>query len=223
MKDALLRAGYCVSVPCLAGHGLSVEELAASTWKDWYETVRVAFAELRSDTERVYFAGISWGALLGLRLAMEEGWGVRAMVLMATPLRLGRLDGMAVPLVRYTPLRWIVKSVPKDFERSVADPEGRQRYEELSLPAIPTSAVFQIADLQKEVLRDLNRITNPLLLLHGAHDAVSPPANVELVKKNVSSDIVESIALSKSRHVLTMDYDKEIVAQAAVDFFGRFA
>ncbi|MBN1282358.1 MAG: alpha/beta fold hydrolase [Proteobacteria bacterium] len=223
LRDALLRAGFCVSTPCLAGHGVSVGELAASTRGEWYETVRVAFSELRRESEKVYYAGLSLGALLGLKLAAEEGWGVRAMALMGTPLVLSRVNEAAIPLVRYSPLRWIIKSVPKDLDKSVADPEGRARYEETSLPMIPTRAIFEIEDLQREVFADLSKITNPVLLLHGGHDEVAPLRNVELVKNNLSSDIVETVILPNSRHVLTMDYDRDSASKAVVDFFNRFA
>ncbi|MFA4974351.1 MAG: alpha/beta fold hydrolase [bacterium] len=223
LKEALLRAGFYVSAPCLAGHGVSMEDLEKSTWMEWYETVRTAFGELRRESEKVYFAGTSLGALLGLKLAIDEGWGVRAMALMATPLKFSWFERLAIPLVRYTPLRWAVKSIPKEVGLSVADPEGQKRYEELSLPAIPSRAVFQIADLQRELLPNLSKITNPVLLLHGLNDTVAPKENVELVKKNLSSDIVETIIMPNSRHVLTMDYDKDNVARAIVDFFERFA
>jgi carboxylesterase len=223
LRDALLRAGYSVSVPCLAGHGNTVEDLAHSTREEWYETVRIAFDAMRREVERVYCAGISLGALLAMKLALDEGWGVRALALLSTPLKLGFLESIAVPAVRYSPLRWIVRSVSRNLKRSVSDPEGQKRYDELSLPKIPTGAVFQISDLQRELLSNMDRITNPILLLHGRNDTVAPKRNVELVKNGVRSDIVQSIILPNSRHVITMDYDKEDAARAVLDFFKSFS
>lgn len=223
LHDALLAAGFRVSAPCLAGHGTDIEELSRSTWEDWYATVRVAFEALRRDVDRVYCAGISLGALLALKLALDEGWGVRALALMSTPLRFSLLNRMAVPAVRYSPLRWLLRAIPKDMESSVADPEGRARYEELSLPMIPTSSVFEISRAQRELRGKLGRVTSPVLLLHGAHDTVAPLENVGLVKDAVSSDIVETIILPRSRHVITMDYEKDRVAMETMDFFHRFA
>ena len=223
LQDKLLAAGFRVAAPCLAGHGGSVEELGRVAWREWYETVRVAFAALRREVDRVYFAGISLGALLGLRLALDEGWGVRALALLATPLRLPWIQRLAVPAVRYTPLSWVVRTIPKDLKKSVGDPEGRRRYEELSLPAIPVRAVYEIVALQRELARNLRRVTNPMLILHGRRDLVAPPSNVELVRRSVGSDVVETAIFPRSRHVLTMDVEKEAVAQATVDFFKKFA
>jgi len=223
LKESLIRAGYKVAVPCLAGHGMEVEDLAQSNWHQWYETVRISFDSLRREVSRVYCAGISLGALLSLKLALDEGWGIRAMALLATPLRLSTLEAAAVPIVRYSPLRWLIKSVPKDFEKSVADPDGRDIYMRQSLPAIPTRAVFEISDLQREIESELGRIANPILMLHGAGDKVAPRKNIDLVRSRVKSDIFEVVVFPRSRHVITLDYEKDDVARAAVEFFKRFS
>lgn len=223
LRDALAAAGFRVAVPCLPGHGGTVSELGCVTWRDWYGEVRNAFSQLKQETEHVFCAGISLGSLLCMKLALDEGWGVRAMALMATALRLSTLDSLALKLVRYSPLRWIIRNIRKDLGRSIADPEGRARYSELSLPMIPAKAVYEVADLQRELLPNLSRITNPVLLLHGGCDSVAPPCNVELMKKSISSDVVESIILPRSKHVITMDFEKDVAARAASDFFKRFA
>lgn len=223
LKEALLARGYRVASPLLAGHGGSLDELAATTWQEWYETVRFSFETLRKDVDKVYFAGISLGALLGLKLALDEGWGVRAMALIATPLKLPLLSLLAAVTVKNSPLRWIIKNVPKDWEKSVADPQGREDYKNYSLEAIPSNSVFEITKLEKFLIKRLNKISNPLLLLHSKDDPVAPIGNVALIKKRVVSDIVETKIYSRSRHVLTMDYDKNDVANTVVDFFEKFA
>lgn len=218
-----MSKGFNVVVPCLAGHCGTVDDLARSTWQEWYETVRIAYAELRRSVEKVYYVGISLGALLGLKLAVDEGWGVRALALMGTPLVLTRLGRMAVPLVRYTPLKFVLRSISKDYEKSVGDPEGRVIYKAASLPRIPVSSVYQIIHLQKELLKNLKFVTNPILLVHAKDDKVAPPRNVDIVKKSVSSDIVETVYLENSEHVITMDKEKDVAAQKVVEFFERFS
>jgi carboxylesterase len=223
MQEALWSAGFCVAAPCLAGHGGTVDDLARVTWRDWYATVRAAYQELRREVDNVFCAGLSIGALLCLRLALEEGWGVRAMALLSTPLALPRFESVAMPLVRYSPLRWVIHTVNKDPTKSVADPDGQARYERLSLPQIPARAVFQLADLQRETRAAMHRIQNPIILLHGQQDAVAPPTNVEILRRAVASEVVEQVLFPKSKHVITMDYARRDAGKAAVDFFRRFA
>jgi carboxylesterase len=222
LQDKLLSSGFRVIAPCLAGHGTTVEELSRAKWQDWYETVRIAYGELRRSVEKVYYVGMSLGALLGLKLAIDEGWGIRALALVGTPLVLTRLENFAVPLVKYTPLRFALHSVKKDFEKSVGDPEGRNSYKAASLPRIPVNAIYELVHLQKIVKGQLKQVTNPVLLVHAKNDRVAPPRNVALVKNGVSSDIVESVFLENSEHVVTMDRDKELVAEKVVEFFQKF-
>ena len=223
LKDAVMAAGFRASVPCLAGHGGSFADLDNSTWEEWYGTVRIAYQTLRKEVDKIYCAGISLGALLCLKLALDEGWGVRAVALLATPLKLSFIERVATPAVRYSPLRWIIRSISKDLRKSVGDPEGRRLYEEFSLRAIPSRAVYELADLQKVLIGNMQRISNPILLLHAENDEVAPVYNVDMVRKLVSSDVVESKLFPRSQHVITMDVEKEEVARSVVDFFERFS
>lgn len=222
LQEKLLSRGFRVITPCLAGHGTTVEDLARVSWQDWYETVRIAYAELKRSVEKVYYVGMSLGALLGLKLANDEGWGVRALALVGTPLVLTHFEKMAVPLVKYTPLRFAIHSVKKDLEKSVGDPEGRTIYKAASLPRIPVNAVYELVALQKVVSRELKNVTNPILLVHARHDRVAPPKNVELIKKSVSSDIIETFYLENSEHVVTMDREKDAASEKVVEFFKKF-
>ena len=222
IAEPLISSGFRVVAPCLAGHGGTLEELARSTWPEWYETVRVAFGALRREVDRVFFVGLSLGTLLGLKLAMDEGWGVKALALVGTPLHLGLKRRLAIPAVRYSPMRWIIKSVPKNFEDSVCESEGRMRYRQLSLPAIPARATFELADLARIVRAGLGRVSNPLLIIYGHLDRVCPPSNVDLVRQMTASDVVETAIFKRSSHVVTMDSEKDAAARTTIDFFKRF-
>jgi carboxylesterase len=222
LREHLTKAGFHVAAPCLKGHGGTLNDLAKSTWQDWYATVRISYSELKRSCEKVYYAGISLGALLGLKLALDEGWGVNALAVLSTPIVLSNLERLAIPAVRYSPLRFIIKSVKKDWEKSVSDPEGRRVYKETSLPRVPVPCVYQICELQGVILRELQKMENPLLAVHAKKDKVAPPKNVSLLKNKVSSDIFESLILERSEHVVTLDVEKDIIAQKIVEFFLRF-
>lgn len=222
LKEALLAAGFSVASPCLAGHGKSLSELDSATWQQWYETVKISYMELSKSCETVYYSGISLGALLGLKLAIDEGWGIKALALLATPVVLPSLERIAVPLLKYSPLRFIIRSVKKDLKKSVHDPIGRLLYSRSSLPRVPVKSVYQICELQRIVRKDLCSISNPLLLVHSKNDKIAPPKNVCIVEKGVSSEVVETMMLEKSKHVLTMDVEKELIAKRVIEFFEKF-
>ncbi len=223
LRDLLVTAGFRVSAPALSGHGGDLADLARSTHGDWYQSAYTAFQKLRREVDRLFVAGLSLGALLALKLAINESAGISALALLGTPLILSPRVRAITFAVRYSPLRWIVRSVKKNLEESVADPEGRILYAYSSLPRIPVSSVFELCDLQKEVARGLGTLSHPILFLHGREDTVAPIENVALLKKRLSRAIVENRIFASSRHVITMDFEKEEVAQTVVDFFNRFS
>jgi carboxylesterase len=222
LQQAFMGAGFMTSAPCLAGHGSTVKALSMTSWQDWYDTARIAFQALRKEVEQVFCAGISLGALLALKLALDEGWGIRALALMSTPLRLSLKERVLIAIVNHSLLKRVITSVPKDFEASVADEEGRFVYEDVSLPEIPAHAVFEICKLQKDVLKSLGKISNPIIAIHALGDKVAPVRNLKILESSVASEVFETVILRKSRHVISMDLEKDVAAQAAVAFFKRF-
>lgn len=222
VKNSLLAAGFRVSAPCLAGHGGSVEDLELTSWRQWYETVRVAYQELRRDMEKVYCVGISLGALLTMKLALDEGWGVKALALLSTPMRLPLFNRMLLPIFKNTPIKNIIRKVSKDFRASVADEGGRELYKQYSLPCIPTKSVIELSELERHLTDNKGKIFNPMLLIHAKNDRVSPLYNVDLVRAMVSSEIVETEILSRSKHVISMDFEKDAVASRILSFFNKF-
>jgi carboxylesterase len=223
LKDRLAASGYKVASPCLAGHGGTIDDLKRSTWRQWYETVRISYNELRKSAEKIYYVGNSLGSLLGLKLALDEGWGLRALALIGTPIVLTRMSALFVPLVRYTPLRYAFRFKAKNFEKTVHDPEGRLFYKACTNTHIPSNSIFELVDLQHLLLKDLKKISNPLLLLHASTDHIAPVRNVEIIKNNVSSQAVETIVFENSGHVIPLDYERIAAADRIVKFFERFA
>lgn len=221
LSQRLLSEDFRVVAPCLAGHGGTIDDLERSSWRDWYETVRVAYAGLRREVDEVLFVGLSMGTLLGLKLAVDEGWGVRALALVSTALELSLWNRVSVTLVRFTPLRYFINSIGKDATASVGDPEGRRLYLQQSLQRFPTRAVFELDDLQKVIRRELPKIHQPLLLIHARADRVTPYRNVALLKNAVASPMIETVILERSRHVIPLDCEQVAAAEHVVEFFNR--
>src|SRR5262245_33303520 len=83
VTDGLARAGHTVSCPLLYGHGGSRELLAATTWRQWLETVEEAHRALSERCERIVVGGLGVGALLALMAAVEHRERVDGLALFA--------------------------------------------------------------------------------------------------------------------------------------------
>src|SRR5687768_898804 len=86
--------GLTVVGPALPGHTTTVEDLDATTWRDWAAAVDEAFDALRARCRRVAVVGQSLGGLLSLYLASRRP-EVAAVASLAAPLWLEGLGGLA--------------------------------------------------------------------------------------------------------------------------------
>lgn len=220
LAESLHKAKFTVSVPVLEGHGSTIEHFERTTWEDWYQSVESAFHQLKSICKVVMVAGLSLGGLLTAHLARHHAHTVRAVGFMATPLF---LDGFIVraifPAVWNTPLKKIYKYQPKTIA-SIRDPVARRRYE--TYHKIPVVNVASLLEFQGIVREELKHIHQPAIIMHATHDQTVPYANLDFLKAVLPSKEVKTVTLTRSNHIITVDYDKEIVAKALIKFFRKY-
>jgi carboxylesterase len=221
LGEALAAAGFPVRAVRLPGHGTNVADLARSGWVDWLEAASAALALLARDVPRVAIAGQSMGALLAIRLAVTRPREIAALVLCATALDVRGLRARLLPLVRRVPplaRRWAL--LPKGA-RDIADPVARA--ESFTYDAMPLAAVLQLLALQRIVRRELGRVTQPALLLHGRDDHTIPVGQLGRLRRGLGSGWIEAHVLERSWHVVTLDRDRDEVGRLAADFLARVA
>ena len=63
-------------------------------------------------------------------------------------------------------------------------------------------------------------LISPMLIVTSTQDHVVPPENSDLLAAQVSGP-VERLVCERSYHVVTMDYDKDLVIAASVDFAAK--
>ena len=81
----------------------------------------------------------------------------------------------------------------------------------------PLAPLLTLFDASDNLGDRLSRITSPLLVITSRQDHVVPPENSDILASSVSGP-VERLWCERSYHVVTQDYDREVVFDAAVDF-----
>src|SRR6266542_836760 len=105
LGERLAERGYTVRAPLLPGHGTRVEDLAPTTWEDWYASALASWQELGAETVARVVAGLSMGALLALHLAHARPHEVSALAALAPALELaGQRSAEMTRWVRWLPL-----------------------------------------------------------------------------------------------------------------------
>ena len=224
---ALARAGVTVSCPQLAGHSGSFEELQASNWHDWYVSAEIALDELRRRCNVVVVGGLSMGAVLALMLAARRKADVQGCALYAPTLR---LDGWGVPW--YARLFGLVqqKWVANQFDFAEREPYGIKdpRVRALVSAAIesgdsakagmfkvPGGSMLELRRLVNAVRRRAHEVTQPVLLVHPRQDDRADLANSFWLQRHLGGR-VDTVVLDDSYHVVTMDRQRDIVAERTV-------
>ena len=213
LGEALSQAGIRAVGPALPGHNETPQSLARVRYKQWLEAARVQLRDLRDRHEVVFVVGLSMGGLLTLALASEER--VDAAVTVGTPLRLSQPLATFVPLLKY-----LVPFPRKRGGSDICDPAARSRHP--SYEVMPLAAVRQLQHLQRLVRGALGRVTAPLLVAHGAHDATADPADSKEILDRAGSRESEYLILEDSAHVVPVDRDGPRLAAAIVDFLTRY-
>jgi len=221
LGDALAARGFPVRGPRLAGHGTDVDDLAATAWTDWYASAERALAELARDVPRIAVVGLSMGGLLALHLAARQPARVKALALLATPIRLGDPRARVLPVAARVPAlwRWLERRIgplPKPNGPDITDPAVRA--ESPSYRATPLAAVLELIRLQAVVRAELAGIAQPVLLLHGRRDRSVPLVNFDIMRRRLGRHVVGAHVMERSGHVLTVDVEHDAVARLVADF-----
>jgi carboxylesterase len=208
VAEAFAAAGFGVELPRLPGHGTSVEDLLTTTWADWTAEVEAAYQRLAARSERVVVAGLSMGGTLALWLAARhrEVAGIVCVNPGAAP-----QEPDAVEMVRAMVAEGEL-TMPGGAP-DIADPDvDESAYRTVALPPL-----LSLLDAVDALQADLPKVTCPVLLITSTQDHVVDPSASDHVAGLVEGS-VERLWLDRSYHVATLDYDRDRICAAAVEF-----
>jgi carboxylesterase len=213
LADYLQRRGLTVSVPRIAGHGTSVDDLDATGPDDWLGTAEAALAELRGKVDSIVVGGISLGGTYTLELARRHR-DLLGIVVMAAPV----LDIPALAEVVQDPNRPKAITAPWASVGALTSDiaSGGITYMEMPLDALERGL-----GLVRRVREGLAEVTCPTLLIYGDHDAIVDKANGPYVLEHLGSADKRLLPLDDSAHEITLDYGKERIMVEVHDFIRR--
>ena len=232
---SLQGAGFEVHGVQLAGHCGTLDDLVATHWHDWVASVHAAAQRLRARVDRLVVMGLSMGAVLSLELAATRPDLVDGVGALSTSFW---HDGWSMPV--FTRFAFLLKPVralgigrrrmflerpPYGIRNAglrkyvVAHMQGPDSGA-AGLSGTPWYSIIEMHDLSKHVRRRLGDVRAPCLVVHATEDDVSSLANADLVSSSVQGP-VERLLLENSYHMITIDSDRRLLTQRAIDFVKR--
>ncbi len=206
IADAL---GVRVLAPRLPGHGTSPEDMARSSWRQWFSAVEEAHDLLQETCTSVFVGGLSMGGALALRLAETRDV---AGVLLVNPAVASR--NPLIPLAGG--LRHVVRWQP-----AIASDIKAPGAEELAYDRVSVAAVAQMSGLWRAVVRELGRVSAPVMLFRSTEDHVVDDSSHLLLQRRLPA--LQLVPLPNSYHVATLDNDADVVVRESVAFIRRHA
>lgn len=212
LAEGLHEAGYTVSVPLLPGHGTTARDMQHSTFRQWHDCARSAYAALREECPLVAVAGHSMGGIIALLLAEE--YPVDAVITLSAPMHLAGVRGLlspfsllAAPLIPY--LSWPgERKYPKDFLME----------DHIGYDTLPVSKVSDLFRLMRRAHRDLFAVTAPLLTIQSADDPTVSSSSPRIIAGGVSSEVKKHVSLAHSGHLIPLGPERAEVLSAMKDF-----
>jgi carboxylesterase len=209
--QALADAGYTVRLPLLPGHGTTWQDLNRTRWTDWYAAVDASLDELAGRCRSVVVGGLSMGGALALRLAARRGADVAGVVVINPAVK------AEDPRLRLLPvLQYVLPSLP-----GIGSDIKKPGSTELAYSRNPLRALHSLTRLWSDVVPDLPRVSQPLLLLRSVEDHVVPASSSTLVLRQVSSADVQEVLCEDSYHVATLDNDFDLIVKQSRSFIER--
>jgi len=244
LGEYLHKQGYAVSCPLLPKHGGQLEDLKGATWRAWVSASRDALNRLVEGCPNVLIAGLSMGGLIALHLAASECYRavsnarpspLRGIIVMAAPAAVNDSRARLVRFARYfVPYYYPLKDANFDdpeFQASLRARLGdagnqinlddlRVRQQIIQSVRIPVSAIHELLELNRLVLRELPRVTVPTLFIQGRKDRVVSPDSADVLAKGVGSKVKRVIWYDRSGHVLPSEPDAAEMFEAIGQFIN---
>ena len=196
LAEYLGDRGFRVYAPRLKGHGTAPEDLAASTFIEWVESVEEAFVIMDGICRKVVVGGFSAGAGLALDLASRVK-NLAGVFAISPPLKLQDFSARFVPAVNLWNRvmgRFNVGAAKKEFV--VNHPENPH----INYVRNPISGIRELDRLMDQMEPRLPEIQVPALVVQSQGDPVVNPEGSFKIFKKLGSEDKEYLLVNYPRH-----------------------
>ncbi|MFH0790168.1 MAG: alpha/beta fold hydrolase [Candidatus Omnitrophota bacterium] len=237
----LQKAGFNVLCNTLPGHCSTLGELKKVSWMEIADACRDDFCRLKEEYSRVFVAGISMGALLGIHLAYEFPSEVAGIAALAPTLF---YDGWAVPkrkvlmnLLWHIPFFRNKINIRENWPYGVKDESLRENIRRFyknadadkfdnqvlifGSPFFPMACLYQHHLFTGLVKKELGGVKAPAIIIHAKEDDMTNLNNARFVFNKIGSLEKSLVVLEDSYHMITIDKEKDKVVQEVSGFFSN--
>jgi carboxylesterase len=196
---------------------------------DWYASAVAGVDALLAVRPRIVVVGLSMGAMLAVRLAVERREAVAGVALLSPAIELGRVWvrrlRLALKLLAAADERlptvqgWLARLAMTKGGSDIADLAVRAHHP--GYRQVPLRALLNLMQLQRVVWDMAPALTQPALVMHAAHDHTCPLAGARRLFARLGSSDTRMVVLERCFHVVTVDCERALVVTEVETFLAR--
>ncbi len=198
--------GHTVLLPRLAGHGTSLEDMAATGRHHWSGSVNDALRMAFGLSDRVHLFGFSMGGLLTVRAA--AAFPVATLSTLNTPTvhrnRQIHAARFVAPFKKY-----------RMWAQGGDEPEADAAQYWIHYAGMPTAGIVQVAELRDEALAVAHSVTAPTLVIQSKVDETVRAESAGRLAHALAEADVSVVWLERSPHNALL-FDERPVIHAAI-------
>lgn len=205
LSDFLSDHDVRVTVPLLKGHGTKPQDLFKVTAEDWL-TQATDILERFDKSKPIILGGLSMGALIAILLATTN-IKIEALLLFSPSLKLNRMAELIIALAQIGMLDKNTSLKKLSGGSDIADPIAKKK-----TPAyleMPVAGLLQFEKLRILAKENLSQIPCPIFMAFGQYDgAIDALESQRMLLEHTKQPIISKF-YQRSKHVITLDYDRE--------------
>jgi carboxylesterase len=197
----------------LPGHGTHIHDMRRATGKDWISAVEHAYERLSGECDRVLLVGLSLGAVLACHLALRRSNDpkLRGLVLLAPAFGVTAARVATLQLVR--PVRNFLSKGSRASDYFL----DHRLYSYLQIPLDKAAEVLRFG---REAVANMSKLRNlPVLMFAGDRESTVSLEKILSVARD--NPWIQLVRLPRSRHILTVEPDKEMMFEASLRFMEQ--
>jgi len=211
------KKGFNVSAPLIAGHGTHPDDLMKTSSKDWQDSVKNAYLDLKAKSKRIFIIGNSFGSNLGFWLTKEFDNQPCGMISLGAPIFMRYHKFVLCRLYSYGLIKKYYQKPMRIYEADYIDLN-----DEITYPVIPTKSLRKFFRfLKEETMPNLHQIKVPILVCHSISDKVAHPKSATYIYEHVSSQYKKIYLFPSDAHTIMSGEHKKDLFKKISEFIKK--
>ena len=192
LANFLKEKNYHVVLNNLPGHGTTAEDCNQSIYTDWLDYSKIEFAKLAAKSDQTFIIGISMGAVIGLYLSTL--FPINGLIIGGTVLKFKfwwHTNVLNTLLCRFLKTRKKELILPKNKRGSTMF-YGYSVY--------PLIALNEFRKMNNMMIKKLDKVRVPILIIRSTNDQVSTKENIELLNSKIISTDKKIFIVNQALH-----------------------